>query len=61
MGMPAERICEIPMDKLSVIEGHEVVPIDANHCPGACMFLIRTKGTLLKRSQVSDIIIPKYS
>ena len=56
--MPSERIVQIPMDKVTVIEGHHVIPIDANHCPGACMFLIKTKGTLLKSSQV---ILPTTS
>ena len=52
MGMPPERICELEMDKPKLIEGAEVTPIDANHCPGACMFLIKTKATSDRKAQV---------
>ena len=53
MGMPPERICELEMDKPKLIEGTEVTPIDANHCPGACMFLLKTKGGPSRRGQVT--------
>ena len=53
MGMPPERICELEMDRPKLIEGTEVTPIDANHCPGACMFLIKTKGGPGQKGQVT--------
>eukprot|EP00884_Botryococcus_braunii_P004419 jgi/Botrbrau1/13979/Bobra.117_2s0009.1 len=41
MGLPAARICPLKLDMPVVIDGVEVVLIDANHCPGACMFLFK--------------------
>ena len=52
MGLPTERTCELPMNMTTVIEGTEVTPIDANHCPGACMFLLKTKATAQRKGQV---------
>ena len=52
MRMPQDKIREIPMDKVSLIEGSRVTPINANHSPGACMFLIQTKATAEQKSQV---------
>ena len=52
MGLSTERICELPLDVTTVVEGTEVTPIDANHCPGACMFLLKTKATAQRKGQV---------
>lgn len=57
MGMPAERICAIPLNETRVIEGTEVTPIDANHCPGACMFLFRLKPGADGKRQASVSIL----
>lgn len=53
MGLPAARICALPLNETAVIEGTEVTPIDANHCPGACMFLFRLRPDAGGRRQVS--------
>jgi len=50
--MPQDKIREVPMNEVSLIEGARVTPIDANHSPGACMFLIQTKATKECKSQV---------
>lgn len=39
MGMPPEHIMPLPLDQPISIDGVTVTPIDANHCPGAVMFL----------------------
>ncbi|KAK9806253.1 hypothetical protein WJX72_007365 [[Myrmecia] bisecta] len=41
MGMPPERIIPLPMDEPLEIDGVTVTLIDANHCPGSCMFLFQ--------------------
>ena len=41
MGMPSHRICAIPLDEPTTIDGVEITPMDANHCPGAVMFLFK--------------------
>lgn len=41
MGMPPERICCLPLDTPTLLDGVEITLIDANHCPGAVMFLFR--------------------
>lgn len=52
MRLPAHCICELPMDKPTMIEGTEVTPICANHCPGACMFLFKVKSSDDCKAQV---------
>lgn len=54
MGLPSERICEVPLNKPVEIEGTEVTAICANHCPGACMFLFKVKGSAERKAQVSS-------
>jgi DNA cross-link repair 1A protein len=39
LGVPAEQITVLPMEGASMVEGVRVTPIDANHCPGAVVFL----------------------
>ena len=53
MGMPSHRICSIPVDKPTTIDGVEITPMDANHCPGAVMFLFKIpeKGCAAKNGK----------
>jgi DNA cross-link repair 1A protein len=41
MSLPPGIVHPLPLDEPTLICGVEVTPIDANHCPGACMFLFK--------------------
>ena len=41
MGLRPERICPLPMDRELDVNGVKVTLVDANHCPGAVMFLFQ--------------------
>lgn len=47
MGLPAARICPLKLDTPVVIDGVEVVLIDANHCPGMRMLGLVVSSLLL--------------
>ena len=38
-GLKAPVVVPLALNERVVIEGVGVTPLDANHCPGACMFL----------------------
>ncbi|GAB4818508.1 hypothetical protein N2152v2_005554 [Parachlorella kessleri] len=40
-GLKPGIVQPLPMDETVTIAGVEVTPVDANHCPGACMFLFK--------------------
>ena len=44
MGIPAQRVQPLQMGRATEIDGVHVTPLDANHCPGAAMFLFRVPG-----------------
>ncbi|KAL0801119.1 hypothetical protein Bca101_056295 [Brassica carinata] len=41
--VPSQFVFPLPMNQKVMIDGSEVVLIDANHCPGAVQFLFKTK------------------
>eukprot|EP00903_Cladosiphon_okamuranus_P007136 g6931.t1 len=41
LGVNQERVVALEMDKPHMVAGFELTLIDANHCPGAVMFVIR--------------------
>ncbi|KAI3427032.1 hypothetical protein D9Q98_006974 [Chlorella vulgaris] len=45
MGIRVDLICILPLDQPTTICGVEVTPLDANHCPGACMFLFKVPSS----------------
>ncbi|KAJ3323681.1 hypothetical protein HDV06_001411 [Boothiomyces sp. JEL0866] len=48
--VPDDVITALPMNKRIEVEGHHVTLIDANHCPGAAIFLFETSvGNSIKR------------
>ncbi|KAJ3315255.1 hypothetical protein HDV04_003648 [Boothiomyces sp. JEL0838] len=47
--VPTENITALPLNKRIEIEGHHVTLFDANHCPGAAIFLFEINGEAGKR------------
>jgi hypothetical protein len=41
IGLPPGLVHPLALDEAVTVSGVEVTPLDANHCPGACMFLFR--------------------
>ena len=39
LGLPEHKLVVLPMNTLTAVNGIEVLLLDANHCPGSCMFL----------------------
>ncbi|QDZ20400.1 DNA cross-link repair protein [Chloropicon primus] len=44
LGVPLEAIYVLELGKPCAIQGVKVTALDANHCPGACMFLFEPAG-----------------
>jgi DNA cross-link repair 1A protein len=42
-GISRAHVQSVPLDQAFTVEGVQVVPLCANHCPGACMFLFAVK------------------
>lgn len=57
MGIRPDLIRILPLDLPTTICGVEVVPIDANHCPGAVMFLFRVPPPPGSKKQAPTTIL----
>jgi Cft2 family RNA processing exonuclease len=44
LGIRSELVRSVPLNTRFKVEGVSVVAVDANHCPGACMFLFEVPG-----------------
>ncbi|CAN6933722.1 unnamed protein product, partial [Brassica oleracea] len=52
--VPSQFVFPLPTNQKVIIDGSEVVLIDANHCPGAVQFLFKTKDGLERYIHTGD-------